>query len=133
MVDKKSKMWLPLEANPKVFTDFAEKLGFPTIMFGFHDVYALDAEVWLCGPVPQPVIAVILLYQIKRKHDDLIKSQLESQLKDKEDNKSEKMMPLFIKQTIGNACGTIALLHALCNTLDHSGGIREESFLESFM
>ena len=40
---------------------------------------------------------------------------------------------VFVKQTIGNACGTIALLHACCNTVDQVGGVREESFLESFL
>jgi ubiquitin carboxyl-terminal hydrolase L3 len=60
-MESKSKMWLPLEANPQVFTDFAEKLGFPTIMYGFHDVYALDPEVWLTA-IPSPVAAVVLLY-----------------------------------------------------------------------
>ncbi len=65
MVEKRNKMWLPLESNPKVFTDFAEKLGYPTIMYSFHDVYALEWDVWM-ATVPQPVQAVLLLYQIKK-------------------------------------------------------------------
>jgi len=40
---------------------------------------------------------------------------------------------IFVKQTIGNACGTIALLHACCNTVDQVGGVREDSFLENFL
>jgi len=48
-------------------------------------------------------------------------------------SKGERDPPLFIKQTIGNACGTIALLHALCNTLDHCGGVGQDSFLEKFL
>ncbi len=40
---------------------------------------------------------------------------------------------IFVKQTIGNACGTIALLHACCNTVEQAGGVREESFLENFL
>ncbi len=80
-METKTKMWLPLESNPKVFTEFAEKLGFPTIIYSFHDVYAMDPEVWLTA-IPSPVAAVILLYQIKKHHNDMIKSQLESQLKD---------------------------------------------------
>lgn len=38
----------------------------------------------------------------------------------------------FIKQNIQNACGTIALLHALCNTKEHCGGFVEDSFLDKF-
>lgn len=37
----------------------------------------------------------------------------------------------FMKQTVGNACGTVALLHALLNNMD-TLPIREGSFLEEF-
>ena len=128
----KGKMWLPLESNPAVFTSFAEKLGYPTIMYGFHDVYGLDPDAWMC--LPQPCIAVVLLYQIKKQHKDLIKGEIEAQLTKEgavSDEKLEK--PFFIKQTIGNACGTIAMLHAVCNTVDKVGGVRQDSFLENFL
>lgn len=36
-----------------------------------------------------------------------------------------------MKQTVGNACGTIALLHAIFNNMDHLK-IREDSFLARF-
>jgi ubiquitin carboxyl-terminal hydrolase L3 len=41
--------------------------------------------------------------------------------------------PFFVRQTIGNACGTVALLHALCNNQDKvDGGFAKDSFLDSF-
>ena len=105
-------------------------------MYGFHDVYALDPEVWLTA-IPQPVAAVVLLYQIKKQHNDMIKGQLEQQQKEatlKEGGPtSAENKPMFVKQTIGNACGTIALLHAVCNNVDKVGGVKEDSFLEKFM
>ncbi len=132
MGEKKGKMWLPLESNPAVFTDFAEKLGYPTIMFSFHDVYSIEPETWLLT-TPQPVIAVVLLYQIKSDQKDVIKKLIEEQKNSLTVNPEKLSDLIFVKQTIGNACGTIALLHACCNTVDLVGGVREDSFIESFM
>lgn len=36
-----------------------------------------------------------------------------------------------MKQTIGNACGTVAILHAILNNMD-ALDIREETFLKNF-
>ena len=64
-MEKREKEWLPLEGNPKVFTEYAERIGFPTVMYKFHDVFGLDDDIW-SAMVPSPVLAVILLYQIKK-------------------------------------------------------------------
>ncbi|TNV75846.1 hypothetical protein FGO68_gene3249 [Halteria grandinella] len=128
---RSSKMWLPLESNPQVFTDFAQKLGYPSLLYSFHDVYALDKDTWLSA-IPQPVIGVVLLYQIKKHHKDIIRQDLEAQQK-LQTLTGDLQPPFFIKQTISNACGTIALLHLLCNTLSQCGGIDPESFLASFL
>ena len=93
-------------------------------MFKFHDVFSLDDDIW-SAMVPQPVIAVILLYQIKKEHKDLFAQQEQPEV--------TKESPFFIKQKISNACGTIALLHALFNTKEQAGGYQAESFLEEFM
>ena len=45
-MEKKEKVWIPLEGNPRIFTEYAERLGYPTIMFKFHDVFSLDKDVW---------------------------------------------------------------------------------------
>ena len=37
-----------------------------------------------------------------------------------------------MRQTIGNACGTVALLHSLCNNQDIAD-FAKDSFLETFM
>ena len=39
---KKQQHWVPLEANPEVFTAFARKLGLPPASAHFVDVYGLD-------------------------------------------------------------------------------------------
>eukprot|EP00347_Sterkiella_histriomuscorum_P020715 403336755 len=122
-MEKREKSWIPLEGNPKVFTEYAEKLGCPTLMFKFHDVFGLDDDVW-SAMIPQPVQAVILLYSIKKQHNDFIARQEKPEI--------TADSPFFVKQKIHNACGTIALLHALLNSPSIIENLRDTSFLQEF-
>jgi len=78
----------------------------------FEDVYGLDPE--LLEMVSGPVKAVVLLFPIS--------DTLESKRKEEEARIASKGQHpidptvMWIKQTISNACGTIGLLHALCNS-----------------
>jgi len=121
-MESREKKWVPLEGNPTIFTEYAQKLGYPVHLLSFTDVFALDDEIWE-AMIPQPVAAVILLYEIKPQHRDLV---------DAEASSKEPAPAFFIKQKISNACGTIALLHALTNTVENVGGFTEGSFLENF-
>lgn len=108
-----SPRWLPLESNPEVMTKFVNSLGMkPTWQFG--DVYGLDPD--LLSMVPRPVCAVLLLFPITET-SETFKQQEEDKLKDKPQEVSPDVY--FIKQTIGNACGTIGLIHAVANNLPH--------------
>uniref|UniRef100_A0A672HIS6 Ubiquitin carboxyl-terminal hydrolase n=1 Tax=Salarias fasciatus TaxID=181472 RepID=A0A672HIS6_SALFA len=103
--------WLPLESNPEVC--FVTCLGMkPTWQFG--DVYGLDPE--LLGMVPRPVCAVLLLFPVTEKYE-AFKQQEEDKLKKQQQEVSPDVY--FIKQTIGNACGTIGLIHAVANNQAH--------------
>ncbi|XP_044967388.1 ubiquitin carboxyl-terminal hydrolase 3-like [Hordeum vulgare subsp. vulgare] len=103
------KRWLPLEANPDVMNQFMWGLGVPEDV-GFCDVYGLDDE--MLAMVPQPVLAVLLLYpQDKKKESDA--STTSSTAETKESNKKV----YFTKQTVGNACGTIGIIHAIGNAV----------------
>lgn len=77
-------------------------------MKGFTDVFGFDPDLLMM--IPQPCKAFILLYKITETAEKL-RSEEEEGLKD--DKRSEK--PFWMKQTIGNACGTIAIIHALAN------------------
>uniref|UniRef100_A0A0E0DGQ2 Ubiquitin carboxyl-terminal hydrolase n=1 Tax=Oryza meridionalis TaxID=40149 RepID=A0A0E0DGQ2_9ORYZ len=102
------KRWLPLEANPEVMNQFMWGLGVPAEA-GFCDVYGLDDE--MLAMVPQPVLAVILLYPQDRK-----KESVASPSSTVESKKLSKNV-YFTKQTIGNACGTVGIIHAIGNAL----------------
>lgn len=45
-MEKREKVWVPLEGNPHVFTEFAEKIGYPTALYKFYDVFDLSEEGW---------------------------------------------------------------------------------------
>jgi ubiquitin carboxyl-terminal hydrolase L3 len=122
------KKWLPLESNPAVLNDFAGRIGFTDSNYRFCDVFGLDPE--LLQMVPQPVLALLLLFPLTPEAEAAKVAQEE------EAAKAGGRAPgphglYFMRQTIGNACGTIGLLHALGNA---RGDVQLEpgSWLEEF-
>ena len=101
--------WMPLESNPEVMNQFLWKLGI-TPHFQFTDVFGLDDEL-LCM-VPQPCLAVILLFPITEKYTQFCQNEADEIAKSGQ--KLSKNL-FFMKQTIGNACGTIGVIHAAAN------------------
>ena len=102
--------WVPLEANADVFNDWAHSLGLAECE-QFADVFGLDEE--LLAMVPQPVKAVLLLYPLSKQSEEH---------RAKEGAAISKGQPelddtlVFFPQKVGNACGTMALLHAMANS-----------------
>lgn len=75
------------------------------------DIFSFDEELLMM--VPQPVIAVLFLFPITKENEQQRQSQ--------EQEEPQETTPdglFFVKQTIGNACGTIGLLHSLGNNRD---------------
>ncbi|XP_015902749.3 ubiquitin carboxyl-terminal hydrolase 3 [Ziziphus jujuba] len=117
-----AKRWLPLEANPDVMNQFLWGLGLKEDVAECYDVYGLDEE--LLEMVPKPVLAVLFLYPITGQSEE--ERMLQA---------NEKQEPhgrvYFMKQTVGNACGTIGLLHAIGNITSEIKLV-DESFLDRF-
>lgn len=116
------KHWIPLESNPEVLTKFGHALGISPLL-SFSDVWGLD----LLDMVPAPRYAVLLLFPLTEKIESAAAS-----IADEEYETDATKQPFFCKQTIGNACGTIALLHAAINSAKPEVPLVEGSFFDSF-
>ncbi|KAL0585512.1 hypothetical protein ABG067_004653 [Albugo candida] len=121
-----TKKWFPIESNPLVLNKYLERMGFPTAAYQFQDV--LSTEEWALEMVPQPVAAVIFLFPIKEQTEAYAKEEAQNQ-KSSGYKKPENVF--YMKQTIGNACGTIAMLHAVGN-IRHATAFPPNSFLQKF-
>lgn len=117
-----AKRWLPLEANPDVMNQFLWGLGVPPGEAECNDVYGFDEE--LLEMVPKPVLAVLFLYPLTPESEQ-----------ERLQQNSIKQDPCdgvyFMRQTVGNACGTIGLLHAIGNVTSEIKLV-EGSFLDRF-
>lgn len=109
--------WVPLESNPEVLTRFARALGLPRAL-AFSDVWSPE----LLDLVPAPRHAVLLLFPLTPRILAAAAAQPPPPA-------PPAHPPYFCKQTIGNACGTIALLHAALNA---PAPFEEGSFLARF-
>ena len=81
--------------------------------------------------IPKPVLAVIFLYPISDVQEQHRKEEQPLCLSN-EDSKAKGIW--WTKQRIGNACGTIGILHSLANLpIDQDAMIRKNSWLDTFL
>ena len=108
-----AERWAALEANPEVLTSLCHQLGVaPT--FQVVDVFGLEPD--LLGFVPQPALALILLFPSKPRDDAArVTSVAEHEV-------SPRVYYLTqLRGHLDNACGTIAILHSVLNNRDILG------------
>lgn len=119
------KVWLPLESDPELLNQFLVRLGARGPL-QFHDVFGFDDE--LLAMVPQPVRAALLLFPI---------TEASEAAKKEEEEKGAGSGPapdglFYMKQRVGNACGTIAMVHAVANLRDEFE-LEEGKFFANFL
>ncbi|KAI5242720.1 cysteine proteinase [Aureobasidium subglaciale] len=98
-----NKTFIPLESDPEIFTTLGHQLGLADSVV-FKELFSLDE------PVDGKVLAYTLAFPTTPTYDaeraeDVIHKSLSPDGSD----------VVFLKQTIHNACGLYALLHAACN------------------
>lgn len=102
------KHFIPLESNPDVFTQLAHELGVPPSL-SFQDVLTLDDPTLF----PRPALALILIFPTSETYET---QKLEEEAMYEEYmGSTDGEDVVWFKQTINNACGLYAILHAVCN------------------
>ncbi len=106
-----TKHYIPLEANPVLFTQLIHQLGVSPSL-EFQDVLSID-DSDLLGIIPRPVLALILIFPTS----DVYEEQKAVQDAKEEEYKGygEEEVVVWYKQTINNACGLYGILHAISN------------------
>ncbi|KPI89281.1 putative ubiquitin carboxyl-terminal hydrolase putative cysteine peptidase Clan CA family C12 [Leptomonas seymouri] len=123
-------MWFPLESNPEVMTKYLISLGIPEPKLEFVDVFGVSQD--MLSMVPTPVHAVMLVYPICAATEKRAQ-ELEEAQQDEVDSFRQRHPFFFTKQEVGNACGTIAILHAVMNNLPLLGNIAPGSALDNLL
>jgi len=112
-VNQPKPRWMPLEGNPEVLNKYIKNLGVKSSDFEFVEVIGFDEE--LLAFVPQPVCAVLVIFPITKEHEE---HRLKEQQVTAQSPPDYSQAIYFLKQTVGNACGSIAVIHALANNLE---------------
>uniref|UniRef100_A0A7S4ISD1 Ubiquitin carboxyl-terminal hydrolase n=1 Tax=Vannella robusta TaxID=1487602 RepID=A0A7S4ISD1_9EUKA len=97
------RKWKALESNPEVLTSLGRKLGLKG-GWAFADIFGFDAD--LLAMVPSPCVAVILLFPSNKKTPNPTSEV-----------KNDELFYLTQIPELGNACGTIAMLHSFANNI----------------
>lgn len=104
------KLFTVLENNPVVMNHLAKALGMDDSL-SFYDVYSLT-EPDLLALIPRPVYALLVIIPLTPTWHEARMSED----KDKGDYECAGEPVVWFKQTIGNACGSIGLVHSLLNS-----------------
>ncbi|TRX93375.1 hypothetical protein FHL15_005650 [Xylaria flabelliformis] len=105
------KHFIPLESNPVLFTQLIHQLGVSTVL-SFHDVWSLD-DPYLLSLVPRPVLAFIIVFPTPSDYEDRLAKESDLIVNNTLQKESKDVM--WFKQTINNACGLYAIIHAVAN------------------
>ncbi len=102
-----SKHFIPLESDPDVFNELMHLLGVPPSL-RFEDVWTLDGPHALAGPA----LALVLVLPTTESYERR-KAVEDAEGDDTDGEHGEHVV--WYPQTINNACGLYAILHALSN------------------
>lgn len=108
---KRNKRFIPLEANPEVMTSLVHNLGLSKSL-SFHDVFSID-DPDLLAFIPRPAHALLLVFPVSDTYEKF--RHAEDAEKPEYTGSGDDEDVIWYKQTIGNACGLVGLLHGVSN------------------
>lgn len=120
------KLFSILENNPAVMNRLAEDLGLDTSTLSFYDIYSLT-EPDLLAFIPRPVVALLVIIPLTPTWHEA--RTAEDKDKPEYAGYGDQDPVIWFKQTIGNACGSIGLVHCLLNS-DASKHFKPSSLIE---
>ncbi len=106
-----AKQFIPLESDPPVLNDLMYGLGVSRCL-ALTDVWSIDDPVQLSS-ISRPVYALILVLPTCEEYERHRRSS--RGLGDIAEGFTGEEV-IWIRQTIDNACGLYAILHATCNS-----------------
>lgn len=109
------------ENNPEVMSALVHKLGLSKELT-FHDVYSIE-DADLLAFVPRPAYALLLVFPISDTYESFREEEDRERPQYRGSGPQEEVM--WYKQTVGNACGMVGLLHGVTNgnARDHIGNV----------
>jgi len=119
--------WLPIESNPDTLNEYLIKLGFDNSQFSFVDLFS--TEDWAKEMIPQPAIAMIMLFPYTDKNKEF-RTKEEQEILEKGQEVDQNLF--FMKQKAANACGSIALFHILSNLGERQNALSQDSLVNQF-
>jgi ubiquitin carboxyl-terminal hydrolase L3 len=126
VVDKKifRRLWPALESNPECLTKLLHEIGVSN-EWSFCDVVGIDEE--MLGWVPQPCVALILLFPSEEVRQAWARAEEDKLLDDFSNqqpyirNVGSDAFFIWQESPLGNACGTVAIVHAVANNMSELG------------
>lgn len=103
------KHFVPLESDPELFTELIHSLG-ASQSLSFQEVYSID-DPDLLSFVPKPIHALRLILPTTPAHEKRVAVEDSNAEVYKATGKT-----IWLSQTINNACGLYATLHAIANS-----------------
>lgn len=122
------KQFIPLENNPEVLSSLARDVGVsPTL--GFYDVYSID-DAEILSFIPRPAHALIFITPAEMYYESRKEDGIEVNVINPTYDKTDGIV--WYPQTIGNACGLMALIHSFANG-EARKFVTKDSFLDRLL